>query len=77
MVDGASRGNPGDADCSAAICDENGVVVKEMSRYVGQVTNNAAEYEALLMGLDALIELDRKKIRVQCDSQLLVRQLNG
>jgi ribonuclease HI len=77
MVDGASRGNPGDAGCGAAICDENGVVVKELSRYLGQVTNNVAEYEALLMGLDALIELGRKNIRVQSDSQLLVRQLNG
>jgi ribonuclease HI len=65
MVDGASRGNPGDVGCGAAICDENGVVVKELSRYLGRVTNNVAEY-------DALIELGRKKIRVQCDSQLLV-----
>ncbi len=31
MVDGASRGNPGDAGCGAAICDENGIVVKELS----------------------------------------------
>ena len=59
------------------ICEENGVVVKELSRYLGQVTNNVAEYEALLMGLDALIELSRKRIRVQSDSQLLVRQLDG
>ena len=77
MVDGASRGNPGDAGCGAMICEENGVVVKELSRYLGQVTNNVAEYEALLMGLDALIELSRKRIRVQSDSQLLVRQLDG
>jgi ribonuclease HI len=77
MVDGAARGNPGDAGCGAAIFDENGTVVKELSRYLGRTTNNVAEYEGLLMGLDALIQLGRKKIRVQSDSQLLVRQLNG
>ena len=77
MVDGAARGNPGDAGCGAAICDESGTVVKELSRYLGRTTNNVAEYEGLLMGLDALVQLGRKKIRVQSDSQLLVRQLNG
>jgi ribonuclease HI len=77
MVDGAARGNPGKAGCGAAICDENGVAVKEMSRYLGETTNNVAEYEALLMGLEALIALGKKKIRVQSDSELMVRQLNG
>lgn len=77
MIDGAARGNPGDAGCGAAICDESGAVVKELSRYLGCTTNNVAEYEGLLMGLEALIQLGRKKIRVQSDSQLLVRQLNG
>jgi ribonuclease HI len=77
MFDGAARGNPGQAGCGAAICDENGAVVKELSRYLGHTTNNVAEYEALLMGLEALLQLGRKKIVVQSDSELLVRQLNG
>ena len=77
MVDGAARGNPGAAGCGAAICDENGTVVQELSRYLGRTTNNVAEYEGLLMGLEALNRLGRKKIVVQSDSQLLVRQLNG
>ena len=77
MVDGAARGNPGPAGCGAVICDGNGAVIKELSRYLGHATNNVAEYQALLMGLEALIELKRNKIVVQSDSQLLVRQLNG
>ena len=77
MVDGAARGNPGKAGCGAAIFDENGVTVKELSRYLGTTTNNVAEYEALLMGLEALVALGRKNIRVQSDSELMVRQLNG
>jgi ribonuclease HI len=52
-------------------------VVKELSRYLGQTTNNVAEYEALLLGLEALIAMGKKRIRVQSDSELLVRQLNG
>lgn len=61
MVDGAAGDNPGPAGCGAVI----------------YTTNNVAEYEALLMGLEALIELKRKRILVQSDSQLLVRQLSG
>jgi ribonuclease HI len=77
MVDGAARGNPGEAGCGAVIADENGAVVKELSRYLGRTTNNVAEYEGLLMGLQALLELGQKHIVVQSDSQLMVRQLNG
>jgi ribonuclease HI len=77
MVDGAARGNPGDARCGAVILDRNGTVVKELSRYLGHTTNNVAEYEGLLMGLEALLRLSKKRIRVESDSQLLVRQLNG
>ena len=55
----------------------NGAVVRKLSRYLGHATNNVAEYEALLMGLEALVQMGRKKVRVQSDSQLLVRQLNG
>jgi ribonuclease HI len=77
MVDGAARGNPGEAGCGAVIFDENGTTVKELSRYLGRATNNVAEYEALLMGLKAVLELGKKQICVQSDSELLVRQLNG
>lgn len=77
MVDGAARGNPGQAGCGAAIYDENGAVRKELCRYLGHATNNVAEYQGLLMGLEAVIALGRKRVIVESDSQLLVRQLNG
>jgi len=77
MVDGAARGNPGEAGCGAVIYDEGGVVVKELSRYLGHATNNVAEYEALLMGLEEVLRSGRRRIRIQSDSELLVRQLNG
>jgi ribonuclease HI len=53
MVDGAARGNPGDAGCGAAIYDDRGTVVKKLSRYLGRTTNNVAEYAGLLMGLES------------------------
>lgn len=77
MVDGAARGNPGEAGCGAVIYNEDGTVVKELSRYLGRATNNVAEYEGLLMGLEALLKMGQRRIRVQSDSQLLVRQLSG
>ncbi|MDP2603352.1 MAG: ribonuclease HI family protein [Deltaproteobacteria bacterium] len=60
-----------------AISDETGAVVKELSRYIGHATNNVTEYEALLMSLEAFVQMGRNRIRVPSDSQLLVRQLNG
>jgi ribonuclease HI len=77
MVDGASRGNPGEAGCGAAIFDPRGQSVRELSRYLGQATNNAAEYEALLMGLEEALKLGVRRLRVESDSELLVRQMNG
>jgi ribonuclease HI len=77
MVDGAARGNPGEAGCGAIIFSSDGSVVKELSRYLGRATNNVAEYEGLLMGLEALMQMGATKIQIQSDSQLLVRQLSG
>jgi len=77
MIDSASRGNRVRPGCGAAICDKSGTVVKEISRYLGRATHNVAEYEGLLMGLEALLELGQKNVIVQSDSQLMVRQLNG
>jgi len=77
MVDGASRGNPGEAGCGAVIFDETGKTLRELTRYLGRATNNVAEYEGLLMGLEETLRLGVKRLRVESDSELLVRQLNG
>lgn len=77
MVDGASRGNPGESGCGAVIFDETGEPLRELCRYLGHVTNNVAEYEGLLMGLEEVLRLGGKRLRVESDSELLVRQLNG
>ena len=77
MVDGAARGNPGEAGCGAVIFDASGRTIRELCRYLGYATNNVAEYEGLLMGLEEVLRSGGKRLRVESDSQLLVRQLNG
>ena len=77
QVDGASRGNPGEAGCGAVIYDGAGRVVRELCCYLGRVTNNVAEYQGLLMGLDEALRLGVTRLRVESDSELMVRQLNG
>ncbi|MFQ5852583.1 MAG: ribonuclease HI family protein [Candidatus Binatia bacterium] len=77
MVDGAARGNPGEAGCGAVIYDDAGEIVEELCRYLGHATNNVAEYQGLLMGLEGVLRLGGRRLQIQSDSQLLVRQLNG
>jgi ribonuclease HI len=76
-TDGAARGNPGPAGAGWVIETPEGVPVREGYAYLGIMTNNQAEYEALLHAL-AAAALDRDtEIEVYSDSELLVRQLNG
>ena len=75
--DGASRGNPGLAGAGVVLIDPNGEVREEHQEFLGQATNNVAEYRALLIGLKRARDLGIRKLRVFSDSELLVRQING
>ncbi|OGQ35679.1 MAG: hypothetical protein A3F16_00610 [Deltaproteobacteria bacterium RIFCSPHIGHO2_12_FULL_43_9] len=75
--DGASRGNPGEGGAGVVFEDGNGKEITTIQRYLGLVTNNVAEYQALLIGLEAAQEFHAKKIRIFLDSELVVKQLNG
>ena len=75
-TDGGARGNPGPAGIGAVILDEKGDVIAEISEYIGETTNNQAEYRALIAGLAKAKELDVKEIEVFLDSELVVKQLN-
>lgn len=78
-TDGGARGNPGPAGAGATIQDAKGTTVREVSQYLGEVTNNQAEYEALILGLEALQELGArgKDILVRMDSELIIQQMKG
>ncbi|MFO7152861.1 MAG: ribonuclease HI family protein [Bacillota bacterium] len=76
-VDGASRGNPGDAGIGIVMLDEDGNVVKEICDYIGQTTNNIAEYTALVTAMKEAIEVGCEEIEVFSDSELMVKQIKG
>jgi len=82
-TDGGARGNPGHAGAGAVIFDENGETLKEVSRFLGVQTNNFAEYEAVILGLEALKKIfgaERLKtirVEVKLDSELVARQLSN
>jgi ribonuclease HI len=59
------------------LVDESGNVVAELGRFLGEKTNNVAEYEGLLLGLRRAIDLGAREVEVLADSQLVIRQLAG
>ena len=76
-IDGGSRGNPGPAGYGVQIVDDEGTVVAELYSYVGQTTNNVAEYRGLLAALEWAVERSLQTLHVRSDSELLVKQLRG
>jgi dinuclear metal center YbgI/SA1388 family protein len=74
-VDGGSRGNPGPSAIGVVLCDEEGVVVEEIGARIGHATNNVAEYQALVTGLETALDRGVRSLRIISDSELLVRQL--
>jgi ribonuclease HI len=76
-TDGACRGNPGISGAGVVVTAEDGRVLSRIARFLGQMTNNMAEYTALLIGLKEAQRLGAEEVTVRSDSELLVRQLNG
>jgi ribonuclease HI len=76
-TDGGARGNPGPAGFGVYITDQDGSRVVELSEYLGQQTNNFAEYSALVAALDWALRNGHGAIQVVSDSELMVKQLRG
>jgi ribonuclease HI len=77
-VDGGARGNPGPAAAAAIVTDpRTGAVLDEATSYLGQTTNNVAEYRALLLGLERAGALGATNVEVINDSELVAKQVNG
>jgi ribonuclease HI len=76
-IDGGSRGNPGPAAYGAVIRDGQGEIVARLKKYIGQNTNNVAEYFGLIAALDYAQTHGIRALRVQSDSELLVKQMRG
>lgn len=78
-VDGGARGNPGPAAAAAVVTDaESGAELGAASRYLGDsFTNNVAEYQGLLLGLERARALGADEVEVVNDSELIAKQVNG
>jgi ribonuclease HI len=76
-TDGGARGNPGPAGAGVVFYNEQGKIVKKISKYIGKATNNQAEYKALILGLKEAINLKPFLVDFFLDSELLVRQIQG
>jgi ribonuclease HI len=77
-VDGGARGNPGPAAAAALLTDAaTGRVIDEATEFLGQTTNNVAEYRGLLLGLARATALGATAVEVVNDSELVAKQVNG
>lgn len=75
-TDGGARGNPGPAAIGAVLYDVNNKIIQQISEYIGETTNNQAEYQACLRALEEAQKLHVKEIDFYLDSELVVKQLN-
>jgi ribonuclease HI len=76
-IDGGSRGNPGPASYGVVIRNPKGEVVASLKKYIGRMTNNVAEYYGLIAALDYAQSNQIRALRIESDSELLVKQMRG
>lgn len=76
-TDGAARGNPGPAAAGAVIQSATGETLATEQKFLGRMTNNQAEYEGLILGLNAITSFAPTAVTVKMDSELVVKQMRG
>jgi ribonuclease HI len=76
-IDGASRGNPGEAGFGVHVATPDGSEVAGLYGYLGRASNNVAEYQALLHALRWAAARGTRRLRIYSDSELVVRQMDG
>ena len=76
-TDGGSRGNPGPAAAGVLITNKQGKTLFARGYFLGKTTNNVAEYEGVLRSLSGAAKLGGAELEIFCDSELLVKQING
>jgi ribonuclease HI len=74
--DGGARGNPGPAAIGIVLEKTTGEILATISEYIGETTNNQAEYRALVRGLEKAKEFGATEVRCYLDSELVVKQMN-
>ncbi|MDR1081521.1 MAG: ribonuclease HI family protein [Deltaproteobacteria bacterium] len=76
-TDGAALGNPGHGGAGAVLLDGSGGTVFEVGVYLGRATNNVAEYQGLILGVERALAAGAVRLDIFMDSELVVRQLEG
>lgn len=86
-TDGGARGNPGPAGIGVVIRDEQNKIIGEYKKYIGEATNNVAEYKALILALEKVSNNppplpspqggEKLSLEIRMDSELIVRQMQG
>jgi ribonuclease HI len=76
-TDGGARGNPGPAGIGLVIKNETGDLQYSFGGYIGETTNNVAEYSALIKALEESHNLGGTDLRINMDSELIVKQMTG
>ena len=76
-IDGASRGNPGEASFGVHVTGPDGAEIAGLYGYLGRASNNVAEYQALLHALRYALGHGCRRVRVFSDSELVVKQISG
>ncbi len=77
FTDGGCRGNPGPGAIGVLITDTNNAPLFEHAECIGSTTNNRAEYNAAIKGLALAAKFTRRKVVCFCDSELVVKHMNG
>jgi ribonuclease HI len=75
--DGGARGNPGPAAIAYLAVTETGQIIKADSRFIGEATNNQAEYNALISALEFAVAIKAQEVICHLDSELVGKQLKG
>jgi ribonuclease HI len=76
-VDGGARGNPGPAAIGVVVSSVDGAVLDELAERIGVATNNVAEYQAVIKGVERAAQLGARELEIVNDSELVARQLSG
>ncbi|PIS43050.1 MAG: ribonuclease H [Candidatus Kerfeldbacteria bacterium CG08_land_8_20_14_0_20_40_16] len=75
-TDGGARGNPGPAAAGVVIFNEQGKLIGKYSKFLGETTNNQAEYQAVIFALEKARQLKGTTLKLHLDSEIVVQQLN-
>ncbi|MBA7679987.1 Bifunctional protein [subsurface metagenome] len=77
FTDGASKNNPGPSSIGVIIKNQQGQTISTISKAIGHGTNNQAEYRAIIAALEEAIHLGARQVRLNSDSELVVRHHQG